>query len=165
MKAGGGEASTLLWRNVLGTLKEVESYKLGASSNEDGNFPETKNVLCRLLATVLMKCLKRDFQWELWTVPLSLAISRLCLLVEEKELLRFALEESDSKRYSKDQILLVGALLDVLKYGRDTAGWCQLILPIPPGSDGNSIDLNGGRGIDSPVAAAKIMLPVLQPCL
>ena len=165
MKAGGGEASTLLWRNVLGTLKEVEYYKLEASSNEDGNFPETKNVLCRLLATVLMKCLKRDFQWELWTVPLSLAISRLCLLVEEKELLRFALEESDSKRYSKDQILLVGALLDVLKYGRDTTGWCQLILPIPPGSDGNSIDLNGGRGIDSPVAAAKIMLPVLQPCL
>lgn len=175
MKAGGGEASTLLWRSVLGTLQEIESYKLGENSrtNESPSPSSkkeeygviTKNVLCRVLAMVLMKCLKRDYQWELWTLPLSLAISRLCLLVEEKELLRFPLENADERTYSKDQIVLLCALLDVLKYGRDATGWCQLILPVPPGPEDNGPDSNGGRGIESPVAAAKIMLPVLQPCL
>ena len=86
-----------------------------------------KNVLCRILAMVLMKCLKRDYQWELWTQPLSSAISRLCLLIEEKELLAFPLTISDgtinNKRYSNDQILLMCSLLHVCSYGRDTTGW------------------------------------------
>ncbi len=165
MKVGGGEASTLLWRSVLGTLKEVESYKLGDSiesppsriSKKDECNTVTKNVLCRLLATVLMRCLKREYQWELWSMPLSLAISRLCLLIEEKELLRFPMGIESEKRYSNDQILLLCALLDVLKYGRELTGWCQLILPVPPGLEGNMSE--------SPVQAAKVMLPVLQPCL
>ena len=146
MKVGGGEASTLLWRNVLGTLKEIESYYGGGavdssssssstaataasvgSANKEEYDPSTKNVLCRILAMVLMKCLKRDYQWELWTQPLSSAISRLCLLIEEKELLVFPLTISDgtinNKRYSNDQILLMCSLLHVCSYGRDTTGW------------------------------------------
>merc|ERR1712238_385265 len=62
-----------------------------------------------------MKCLKRDYSWELWTVPLSGAISRLCLLIEEKELLLFPCaaqqlntdtnntNTNTNKRYSNDQ--------------------------------------------------------------
>jgi hypothetical protein len=171
MKSGGGESSTLLWRSILGTLNEVECYKLGdtnskssSASKEEEYDPVTKNVLCRILAMVLMKCLKRDYQYELWTSPLSLGISRLCLLVEEKELLRFPLSKVD-RSYTDDQVLLLCALLHVLKYGRDTMGWCQLILPVPPGSEDDTPDSCEARGADSPVAAAKVMLPVLQPSL
>jgi len=169
MKAGGGESSTHLWRSVLGTLQEVEFYKVGdkrGPSNNDYD-PVMKNVLCRMLAMVLMKCLKRDYQWELWTLSLSSAISRLCLLVEEKELLRFP--SNAERRYSNDQILLMCALLHVLSYGRDTMGWCQLILPIPP-IPVSQLEENEGkqpssRGTEGAVSAAKLMLPILQPSL
>ncbi|VEU43883.1 unnamed protein product [Pseudo-nitzschia multistriata] len=165
MKSGGGESSTQLWRSVLGTLKEVESYGAGDSEQIPSNTdftPVTKNLLCRLLAMVLMRCLKRDYQWELWTLSMSSAVSRLCLLVEEKELLRCSFT-TDGK-YSNDQKLLMCAFLYILEYGRDTMGWCQLILPTPPVShqEGNK---SSSRGTESAVSAAKIMLPVLQPSL
>lgn len=193
MKVGGGEASTLLWRNVLGTLKEIESYSggvavdssssaatatSGGSANKEECDPSTKNVLCRILAMVLMKCLQRDYQWELWTQSLSSAISRLCLLIEEKELLVFPLmmssDDISNKRYSDDQILLMCSLVHVCSYGRDTTGWCQLILPSPPvvsddddHDDDNTFshERSGNSGAESTAAAAKIMLPILQPTL
>ena len=174
MEVDGGEASTILWRNILATLKEVESYARFADSNADNNtiddnyeshesaetkIPKdedvsitekeclnsiSKNVLCRLLSMVLVKCLKRDYSWELWSVPLSAAISRLCLLIEERELLLFPLGTTStnttaetntnncSRSYSTDQIILMCTLQNVLEYGRCTTGWCQLILPTPP---------------------------------
>jgi hypothetical protein len=158
MRTGGSEASTLLWKSVLITLSELEHSSANTVQENSGN-----NVLCRILAMVLMKCLKRDYQWELWTLSLSSAISRLCLLIEEKDLLLFPLGES--KQYSSDQILLVCALVNVLSYGRDTTGWCQLILPTPPGPTSEEDNARGNHGSDSAAAAAKVMLPVLQPVL
>ena len=170
MRAGGGEASTLLWRNILITLEESKSYQV--KDNESGNVcKEYTDLLCRLLAMVLIKCLKRDYQWELWSLTLSAAISRLCLLVEEKELLLIPL--GDDKKYSSDQVLLLCAMINVLSYGRDTTGWCQLILPSPPvpslGAHEENITFSaknsGSRGAESTAAAAKVMLPVLQPTI
>eukprot|EP00934_Nitzschia_sp_Nitz4_P008655 Nitzschia sp. Nitz4//scaffold12_size214221//49825//58278//NITZ4_001488-RA/size214221-processed-gene-0.150-mRNA-1//-1//CDS//3329534984//8645//frame0 len=158
MRAGGGELSTLLWRRVLLTLKESEGYT-GKSKGSTSDHT-SQNVLCRLAAMVLTKSLKRDYQWEAWPEDLGAGISRLCILIEEKELLARPVSESSS--FSKDQVLLLCSLLNVLKYGRDTTGWCQLLLPTPPGpveSDGN------GMSGDSAPTSAKVMLPVLQPAL
>ena len=223
MRAGGGEASTLMWRSVLSTLKESvayaardakdESVGTGASS-QTGYAPNSEtqsdsrqthaesmahNVLCRLAANVLIKSLRRDSQWEVWSPSLSSAVSRLCLLAEEKELLlkplgRPLAHKPDEQQpcYTNDQILLFSALLNVLSYGRDTTGWCQLILPRPPPVTPKTLDAkktedskNKGEFLfsdngtiagslsstdDSPPpdaapAASKLMLPVLQPCV
>ena len=168
MRAGGGEASTLLWRSILVTLKESTSYAAKEFDSKSEN--PAHNVLCRLAAMVLTKCLKRDYQWEVWPSDLSKAASRLCLLIEEKELLLRPLGREN--KYTKDQVLLLCALLNILTYGRDTTGWCQLILPSPPEptprEEGESIDeiqQPGARGSDSAPGASKLMLPVLQPCL
>jgi hypothetical protein len=205
MRAGGGEASTLLWRSVLSTLKESVAYareskdestsKDDKSGSSESKYRKSKaeslayNILCRLSALVLIKSLKRDHQWEVWVPDLSSAVSRLCLLVEEKELILRPLgkEVSEGQRlYSSDQVLLLSAMVDVLAYGRDTAGWCQLILPSPPLStpkndNGDGMDIAdedhgvsrvtiSGRGTHisgtapAGTAASKLMLPVLQPC-
>ncbi|KAL3924923.1 MAG: hypothetical protein SGILL_000744 [Bacillariaceae sp.] len=168
MASGGGEASTALWRSVLVTLEETKRY---VSADEGSAKDSTaNNMLCRILAMVLMKCLKRDYQWELWTLTQSDAIARLCLLIEEKDLLLFPLGKD--RNFSNDQILLICALLDVLSYGRDTTGWCQLILPTPPapspthGEEPRKSKKNAGSlGADSAAAAAKVMLPILQPTM
>ncbi|KAL3919245.1 MAG: hypothetical protein SGILL_003850 [Bacillariaceae sp.] len=165
MSSGGGEASTALWKIVLKTLDETKKYVSAQESSQAGM---AKNMLCRILAIALMKCLKRDYQWELWTLTQSAAISRLCLLIEEKDLLLFPLGKN--KEFSNDQVLLICALLEVLKYGRDTTGWCQLILPTPPAPSNGEEDSMlssklANRGADSAAAAAKIMLPVLQPTM
>eukprot|EP00980_Cylindrotheca_fusiformis_P016230 scaffold4825_cov132-Cylindrotheca_fusiformis.AAC.7 len=166
MRSGGGEASTLLWRSVLLTLEDSRSY---ACENKDEKSKIDKtaySVLCRLCAMVLVKCLKRDYQWEVWSSGLSSAVSRLCLLIEERELLMIPMGEG--KTYTTDQVLLLCALLNVLTYGRDTTGWCQLILPTPPmdaSKHGKSPEEElRGRG-DSAPAASKLLLPVLQPSL
>jgi hypothetical protein len=196
MGAGGGEASTLLWRRVLLTLRESVTYatrdnkedssemddESGSSGTTDRNSKAealAHNVLCRLAASVLVKSLKRDHRWEVWMPEISSAVSRLCLLVEEKELLLKPLgkESTDGRRlYTEDQILLLCAMLDVLKYGRDMSGWCQLILPSPPvpslwnqtrkgkDEDSKTAPQNGPPG-DAIHGASKLLLPVLQPCL
>jgi hypothetical protein len=174
MRAGGGEASTLMWRSVLMTLKESECFQTKekeASGTALYRNPLVDNVLCRISAMVIMKCLKRDYQWELWTLTLSSAISRSCLLVEEMELLYHPLGRN--RKYSDDQVVLICSFLNVLIYGRDTTGWCQLMLPSPPiptpqhgEGDFNFLpESSGSRGAESTAAAAKVMLPVLQPTM
>ena len=193
MRAGGGETATALWRSVLSTLKESVAYAARASKEEPKESslqPFSKerkskaesmahNVLCRLAALVLIESLKRDHQWEVWDPFLGSGISRLCLLVEEKELLLKPLgkeTESGSEPYTADQILLLCALVEILKYGRDATGWCQLILPSPPtvSPRSNSDDDSDAskvfstalmRNSHSAPGASKLMLPVLQPCL
>ncbi|KAG7359446.1 Beige/BEACH domain containing protein [Nitzschia inconspicua] len=170
MRAGGGEVSTTLWKSVLLTLEGWNAPQ--SAKDEKVNDTSRKNLLnslvCRILAMVLMKCLNRDYQWELWTITMSDAISRLCLLVEEKDLLTFSL--GNDKKFSRDQVLLICAFLDVLSYGRDTTGWCQLILPRPPvPSSGHDAALlhkqAGSQGAETAATAARVMLPVLQPSL
>ena len=165
MKAGGGEVSTHLWRNLLVTVSESASYAAREFNSKEEN--PAHNVLCRLTAMVLNKCLKRDYQWEVWQAATSSAVSRLCLLIEEKELLARPLRSEN--RYTDDQVLLLCTMLSILSYGRDTTGWCQLILPSPPlPSPGPGDSKSFGRkekGNDSAPASSKLMLPVLQPSL
>jgi hypothetical protein len=171
MRAGGGEASTALWKSALATLDDSHNSRHSKEGPEKQHWRKDllTNLLCRLLATVLMKCLRREYHWELWTITLSDAVSRLCLLVEEKDLLVFPLGKN--KQFSRNQVLLICSFLDVLMYGRDTTGWCQLILPSPPipspGQDSTKSTLpkKGSRGSEIGTAAAKVMLPVLQPAL
>ena len=159
MRLGGGEASTIIWRNVVTTLKDSVLYgtvstlpKEENDAQETSDTPNTdlsstgnsdddaqnlaQNILCRLSAIVLTKAQKRSYEWELWTPELSAAVSRICVLAEEKELLQKPLAgTAKDPVYSRDQILLLCALLDVMEYGREMTGWCQLILPTPPAMD------------------------------
>jgi hypothetical protein len=90
----------------------------------------SRDVLCRLSAIILTKALnERSYEWELWSAQLCGAVARLCDMIEEKELLKRA---SNDRPHSHDQVPLAAALLEVLSYGREMTGWCQLILPTPP---------------------------------
>jgi len=166
MKLGGGEASTSLWRSILTTLKESVAYAANAPSKNSkeesiGELSEapskeeirvekkahaeslSQNILSRVSAAVLMKCLRRDSQWELWTANLCAAVSKMCIMIEEKDLFMRLLGPLSDKfgegTYSSDQVMLLGALLNVLEYGRDLTGWCQIVVPsIPNQNSGDS---------------------------
>ena len=221
MKLGGGEASTSFWRTILATLKESVAYSANApsknnnSSESDGETslePPTKeealverkahaealaqNILCRMASLVLVKCLKRESQWDVWNADLCAAVSKLCILIEEKELFKRLLgptcPEYEEGTYSNDQVLLLGALLNILEYGRDVTGWCQIILPMDPAIQNSSSSLNAtgsnedalddtpkkrssvkemfkfthkSKSTDPLNGASKVMLQVLQPSL
>ena len=166
MRAGGAHPTTILLRHVLGTFWESALY--GIKSTDKGLDKEhdslmQANVLCRLSAMILTKSLKRDYQWEVWSPELGAGISRLCLLIEERELLMKPLGPPDGK-YSKDQVVLLCALLNILQYGRDTTGWCQLILPTPPGPV-DEFSQAPSHPLNTVPATSKVLLPVLQPAL
>jgi len=225
MELGGGNASLSLWRTILATLKESVAYSANAprklSEGEDVNTDESvsekptkeeamvekkahaesisQNILCRVSSDVLTKCLQRESQWELWSPDLCAAVSKMCIMIEEKELFMRLLGPKSSKygegTYSSDQVLLLGTLLDVLEYGRDVTGWCQIVLPNMP----DPVSHDSQRGLDHAAsgdseeftpqkkrssvtnvfrnltparakkaiigAAAKLMLQVLQPSL
>lgn len=171
MKLGGGEASTIIWRVVVATLKDSIMYgallslpddsdegapsekdsttsQAGSATTEESGERLARNLLCRVAAIVLTKAQKREYEWELWSADLCAAVSRLCDLIEEKELLQkptgshqtdtssdVGNSSGDTASYSRDQTLLLSAMLDLMAYGRDMTGWCQLILPTPPAPD------------------------------
>jgi len=185
---GGGGTSTALWRAVVNTLLQDAVIYIGkrdrrataeeepkpATASSVATTSETcRSVLCRLVAIVLTKVQRRDHEFELWSPTLCESIARLVDLVEELELL------SPSFSYEEDRILLQGAILQILNYGRNITGWCQLILPKPPQPQttrdfgGGPILTEGGEawsaGFDTdfqpPGSSTKILLPILQPCL
>jgi len=178
MNLGGSGASLPLWQSVLSTLKDSRAVlepDLTKTKPGDGDDDAkvggremsvtdslTKNVLSRLIAVVLVKSLKREFQWEIWNYELSSAVSGLILLVEEKRLLYpLAGSISSERPYSADQIILLCSLLDVLEYGRDATGWCQLALPAM--SSANEAKTAAPMGNLS--ESSKLLLPVLLPCI
>lgn len=160
------------------------------ASDNDKDDALAQNMLCRLAAVVLTKSQRRSHAWELWSQVKSASVSRLCNLIEEKELLQKPLGENGSGQncYSRDQVLLLCSLLDVMAYGREVTGWCQLVLPTPPAIEGEESaddeDIAAGvspamsspkpkkRGLrgafvppESPSASSSSLLPVLQPAL
>jgi hypothetical protein len=195
MRLGGGEASTSVWQSVAATL--VKSILYGAVSTLPGSDSETRkeepdtkeespdpieisikddvdetlaqNMLCRLAAIVLTKVQKRSHMWELWSQDLSTAVARLCNLVEEKELLHKPFGKNEgTAAYSRDEILLLCALLDVLAYGRDISGWCQLILPTPPAFNTGNHDEDVAAGVAREPDGSYLpsaLLQVLEPSL
>ena len=145
------ELSTELWTMIICTLKE--SFKYGASAetpqkSEDFGKVVAHDMLCRIVAIVLTKVQTREYEWEMWPVEMCSAIARLIDLVEEKDLLLIAMDKGNSdtnRSLSRDQILLLCALSDVMAYGRDMTGWCQLLLPTPPEPLGESSDLKANQ--------------------
>lgn len=128
MKMGGAESSTSLWRVVVSTLRDSQSLTGGRKLKEAQDL--YRDMLCRLSAIILTKALnERSYEWEMWSAQLCGAVARLCDMIEEKELLK---RSSNDRPHSQDQILLEAALVEVLGYGREMTGWCQLILPTPP---------------------------------
>ena len=185
MSHGGAGASVPLWHSVLEAFKGSRSYlsdeklkegileKPDVHNGEEASDRESRtsavtlshNVLCRLLAIVLIKSLKREYQWEVWSFELSSAVSALMMLVEEKGLLRIRKENNDiltsKTSVSADQVVLMCALLDVLEYGRDATGWCQLALPaMSPVNEAKSAAPVGDLSETS-----KLLLPILLPCV
>uniref|UniRef100_A0A7S3L431 BEACH domain-containing protein n=1 Tax=Amphora coffeiformis TaxID=265554 RepID=A0A7S3L431_9STRA len=175
MTLGGSGASVTLWQNVLSTLRDSVSFagkdtfvnpaaadgqttpKKEPSDKPD--FALAQNVLCHLVATVILKSLKRHYQWAVWSYELSSAMSGLCTLIEEMELLKNPLGMvHDEDSYSRDQVLLICALLDILEYGRDATGWCQLALPAMTATN----EVRSAREPDLS-ASSKLLLPVLHP--
>jgi hypothetical protein len=134
--------------------------------NEDTNLLAT-DLLCRLLSVVLSKSMQRERHWDVWGYELCSSISRVCLLIEERSVLEEPREivpdgENNSAYvYKEDQIRLICSLVDILIYGRNNAGWCQLALPSmsPP-------EQSGGRGSRREMTSnSKLLLPILNPCL
>lgn len=163
MAIGGAGTTLALWQSVLSTLesssftdKQTE-YKSPDDFEIDQNIlPDdcaTKGVLCRLVAFTLRKALKRDNPWDLWSFEMSSAVAKTCLLIEEKKLLMY----TSGAKYGADQTLLLCVVLEILSYGRESTGWCQLSLPTMPGGH-NKV----GKG--DVTATSKLLLPVLQPC-
>jgi len=185
MGLGGAGTALALWNNVLSTLEESvllserkskddETIPIATPPVDDSAKPShdcdesktisipsrTRDVLCRLVSIVLVKALKRHDQWEVWSYEMSSAVAKVCLLVEEKDLLEIS--SDPNKIMSEDQIVLLSALLDILSYGRDATGWCQLSLP----AMSNSFS---GLKSDKPTSdlseSSKLLLPVLHPVL
>lgn len=138
MVVGGGEASTIILKDVVSRLNLIEDHGSRQDEKSDSNgfdSSEIKNhLLCRLISMVLMKIVSRkhkeDDPWK--SVELCSATARLCDLVEEKKLLQYSkagnVENSPSKM-ALDQVRLLCAILNVMEAGRENTGWCQIISP------------------------------------
>ena len=151
---GGGIASPLL-NITTSTLNERTFYQTPDEKNNSQFESENesscwanrsaRNVMCRVMSDVIAMSLKREQHWEVWGYEMSSAMVKVCELVEEKSLL-------EGSALSDDQVVLLNSLVDVLIYGRDSSGWCQLTLP-PLVS---AVDVT---------ANSRALLPTLRPCL
>lgn len=136
MIIGGGEASTLVWRGILGAIESASSFVNGLEGRGK------VNLLCRTVATVLefMLCTDGKSDGNPWkSIELCAATARLVDLVEEKQLLAVydELSAHAKRRLTSDQIRLLFVLLKCLESGRENNGWCQLVLPNPPSRRGS----------------------------
>ena len=134
MVVGGGEASTIILKDVVSQINLIEEHSNRFDSGGVvSDSSETKNhLLCRLISMVLMKIVSRqdkeDDPWK--SVELCSATARLCDLVEEKKLLQYskpADANNGSQRLSLDQVRLLCAIINVMEAGRENTGWCQII--------------------------------------
>lgn len=176
MNLGGMGAFLPLWHTVLENIRDSWLYmtdgrkvveEADVKGNESGSaspglstssFTKALNVLCRIVAVALIKSLKREYQWEVWTFEQSSAVTGLINLVQEKSLLRI---RNGNNSFGVDQVVLICALLNVLEYGRDATGWCQLSLPtMSPANETTSPTYMGDLSESS-----KLLLPVLLPCV
>lgn len=151
MSLGGeGVASTILGI-VASTLNEPSYYQTPDEKTADSatgtmwKNQSALNVMCRVVADIVVMSLKREQHWEVWGYEMSSAMMRVCHFVDEKGLL-------DQQSFSPDQVILINSLVEVLVYGRDSSGWCQLTLP-PLVS---AVDV---------AANSRALLPALRPCL
>lgn len=159
MASGGAGTSFTIWQSILTTLDESVLEGATASAYSNGTQQERdlrKRVICRMVSFVLRKSLKRENQWDIWSYEMSSAVSKTCCLIEEANLL-FVDPSSETIALHEDQVILLCVLLDILAYGRQVTGWCQLAFPSM--STNHETDAVGDMS-----AASKLLLPVLQPC-
>jgi len=174
MSVGGGEASTLVWRNIIASLNLHSTNTEQKEGEEDGKELASKqqshvsnNLLCRLTSIVLNLILSRrsgntvdSNPWA--SVELCSATARMCDLVEEKKLLQVQADNDDDAKYSRftlDQVRLLCSLLKIMETGRENTGWCQLDLPHPPDQrnmqpEGGEKDAGGGERFYPSLVAA-----------
>jgi hypothetical protein len=161
MVVGGGEATTIILRDVVCNLTSVESNDLAHDDTEQSHGCSTTKIknhlLCRLISMVLVKVVtrnhKQDDPWK--SVELCSATARLCDLVEEKKLLQCQpMDDSDecNDKLSLDQVRLLCALLDVMEAGRENTGWCQIVM------NDTTHDANRSRDVASPSKKEKSSL-------
>ena len=156
MIAGGGEASTLVWRAIIASFDSTTTDSKPATVFGDDGIEKpsfTKvlrqgrsslrtNLLCRLISIVIDLILnRREDRKNPWTsIELCSAIARLCDLVEEKNLLSIESSTGTSQEISSenkgvlslDQVRLLYSMLNIMESGKENTGWCQLVLPRPP---------------------------------
>jgi hypothetical protein len=147
-------------KDVIDNTKSVDQDD--AIWNGDTNVAAT-DLLCRLLSVVMSKAMQRERHWDVWGYELCSALSRVCFLIEERSILEKPQTVSDGSAYvyKEDQIRLICSIIDILIYGRNNAGWCQLALPSmsPP-------EQGGGKGPKREMTSnSKLLLPILNPCL
>ncbi|GKY94445.1 hypothetical protein MPSEU_000410300 [Mayamaea pseudoterrestris] len=163
---GGAGAADSLWDVIMEHIDDFIIHCSVGDLDTGGVFKaETKSTaikgLCRLVTYILKRSLKREGQWDMWSYEQASAVSTLCGKVDETGLLRQAMGTSlgGKSSFSDDQVSLTFAFLDVLAYGRDMTGWCQLeTLPTIMNSSGTGL-------AHHPSTASKLMLPVLQTCI
>ena len=149
MIAGGGEASTLVWRAIIASFDSTTADSnpvpiFGDDGIEKPSFTKVlkegrsslrTNLLCRLISIVIDLILnRREDRKNPWTsIELCSAIARLCDLVEEKNLLSIESSTGISQEISSlDQVRLLYSMLNIMESGKENTGWCQLVLPRPP---------------------------------
>lgn len=167
MSHGGAGAAHSLWNILVQALEESVSHDTGGHVYPDTSSKPDRircafNILCRLLSLVLKRAMKRSSQWDVWSYEQASAVATICIKIEETGLLRktygTTLDTSEKHSSSNEQVSLLLSLLELLSYGRDVTGWCQLSLP-------SMTSTIGDRLMYHPSAASRLMIPVLQPCV
>ena len=156
----GGASSTKSWREVVRGLKSQSSNSL----------------LIRLVGIALQRAARSE---EIpWRLDLKEGMSRLCLLVEEKRLLKL----HQGCLINADEAKLAMAVVEVMRVGRESLGWHQVVVGGATGDDtgggasgggggGASGDVDGGGSRSGSYSTLGLrmenesLLKILQPCL
>jgi len=134
----------------------LEDGQPRAAENECDPQELATNVLCRLAALVLAKALPKEYEDDVWPMETCAAVSRLCDLIEEKELLQkprgtiprdnVSVDDgSHARPYSPDQICLLYSMLEIMTFGRETGGWIQFVPPVVDSQTNNEEDLEASK--------------------
>ena len=128
----GGSSSTRSWREV------VKGLKSGGGTN---------SLLVKLVGMALQRAARSEE--TPWKLDLKEGMSRLCLLVEEKRLLKL----NQGRLVNGDEVKLCLAIIEVMRVGREGMGWCQVV-------EGQGIGAVVGNNMEN-----ESLLKILQPCL
>jgi len=148
MSLGGSGTAFSLWNLILSNLRKAFDVKGDLTLSDT-----CTGLLCRLISLVFRKSIAQEHHLDKWTYELSSSVAKTCALVEGKEL---ASKSDASWPLSRDKIVLVCVLLELLEHGREATGWCQLSLPSM--SQRENVEAVGDIS-----SASKLLLPVLQP--
>lgn len=181
MNIGGTGASIPLWQTIVSCIQEssdVRAIDILHETSQDQNSTNSQEsnnrsistgnacsshaaldifwndssqvAICRLLSQVFEKALRKTRPRDIWGYELSSSIAGLLTWIEDSALLlKIDLTTSDYVR--REQLMLVCMLVELLAYGRESAGWYEGLPPVVQTDDVG--------------AASKLLLPLLRPSL